>query len=339
MNSARWWLRQWSHRGWVARLLWPVSMLYRALLAARRAAYQSGWLNADVLPVPVLVVGNVYVGGAGKTPLTMALAQRLGEHGWRVGLISRGHGRTGQDALEVQLDSLAHEVGDEPLLMRRRTGLPVAVARRRSEAGRLLLAHHPDINLLISDDGLQHLALHHDLALCLFDQRRLGNGWVLPAGPLREPWPRRPISEAPTWKLSSEQPPWGPAWGVQRSLSLEAVNGLGQRVSLTDPGVLPGPLNALAGIAQPEVFFQALRSLGLPLKQTQAYPDHDPLNDWQAPAPGTWLCTEKDAVKLWPQHPEVWAVPLEVGLPDELVQNIDAFMRTKLSSPHGQQTA
>lgn len=324
MKTQAWWHGVWASRGLWARLLWPLSVLYGLLLALRRRLYRWGVLKRVKLSVPVLVVGNVIVGGAGKTPVVIELAQRLRAKGWRVGVVSRGHGRRSDTVMAVNPQSRPEEVGDEPLLIHRRTAVPVTVGRDRVLAAQALLAAHPEVDLIVCDDGLQHLRLWHDAALCVFDPRRTANGWLLPAGPLREPWPLR--SPAPhAWVLSSENPPWAGAWSVARTLSDVAQNGRGDSIPLRE---LPGPIHALAGIAQPERFFNALRAAGLTLVQTQAWPDHAPMDPWQAPVPGTWLCTEKDAVKLWHRHPEVWAVPLQVSLPHDLVHEIDRALRS-----------
>ncbi|MDI9330124.1 MAG: tetraacyldisaccharide 4'-kinase [Alphaproteobacteria bacterium] len=326
------WLRVWSNRcGW-ALVLWPLSQIYRALLLGRRWLYDSGLLKTRRLPVPLLVVGNVMVGGVGKTPITMTLVEQLSRLGWRVGVISRGYGRESDQTQLVQTDSTEKQVGDEPLLIARRTGVPVAVSTRRWDAAVALLAQHPEVDLLISDDGLQHWAVQADLALCVFDARRLGNGWLLPAGPLREPWPLQGRHRPCTWVLSSEDPPWEGSWSVRRSLAPEAINGLGERCPLKQ---LPSPVHALAAIAQPHVFFDALRAWGVRLDQTQSRGDHQDLSAWHPQPPGTWVCTEKDAVKIWRQYPQVWAAPLQVSLPEALIQQITLALRSKLSSPHG----
>ena len=340
MINAPHWHRIWSARGPWACVLWPLSALYWVALNLRALLYRLGLLTATRLRVPVVVVGNVYVGGVGKTPITIELVRQLTLAGWRPGILSRGHGRAGVDICLVQDNSTAAEVGDEPLLMHHAAGCPVAVGAHRAQAGQLLLAQHPEVNVLVCDDGLQHLALHHDVALCVFDSRRIGNGWLLPAGPLREPWPGRfgrlGRERSRLWVLSSEQPAWDQAWPVMRQLSAQAVNGHGERIALHQ---LPRPLNALAGIAQPERFFQDLRDMGLTLEHTLARPDHDALQDWHPAEPGHWVCTEKDAVKIWPEHPEVWAVQLQVQLPQALLGEIHQALQTGLSSPHGHQTA
>ena len=331
-----WWWEVWSRRtGWSHWLLRPVSALYALLLDLRWRLYQMGWLQQTQLPVPVLVVGNVLIGGVGKTPVTIEIVNHLLRQGWRVGVLSRGHGRANRKAWVVNTQSVALEVGDEPLLIQRRTGVPVAVAACRVHAGRLLLRQHPELDLLVCDDGLQHLALKHDLAVCVFDDRFLGNAHLLPAGPLRERWPRKTLSQVPTWLLSSCEtcPDW--AWPVRRRLATQAVNGLGQHCHLSD---LPEPIYALAAIARPEVFFHALRQYGLHLTLTQAWADHSRMTDWQPIPHGSWVCTEKDAVKIWPHHPQIWAVPLEVEIPTALLNQICTQLRDQLSSNHGQET-
>ena len=157
----------WQQRGPLACSLRPLASLY-GVLAARQQTRASA--AAQRLPVPVIVVGNVVAGGAGKTPVTLALARHLQARGWRPGIVSRGHGRASADCREVHPDSPVAEVGDEPLLLRRKSGLPVFVAPARAQAGRALLAAHPDCTLLLCDDGLQHRALARDVEICVFDR-------------------------------------------------------------------------------------------------------------------------------------------------------------------------
>src|SRR5512139_1410138 len=180
----------WQRRSPLAWALWPLSLLMRVLVRLRQGLYLSGFLRRQPVPVPVIVVGNVVAGGAGKTPVVMALVQHLQAHGLHPGVISRGYGRSTRDCREVREDSPVGEVGDEPALIRRHTGAPVFVARRRIEAAHALLQAYPQTDVLVSDDGLQHYALARDIEICVFDDRGAGNGLLLPAGPLREPWPR-----------------------------------------------------------------------------------------------------------------------------------------------------
>ena len=170
----------WTQRGALACGLWPVSFIYGVLVRIRRALYRWGWLKSEGVAVPLVVVGNVVVGGVGKTPVVMALVEHWQAQGLAVGVISRGYGRRTRGCLEVTLQTDARDVGDEPSLIQRRTHAPVFVAERRIDAARALLAAHPQTQLIISDDGLQHLALQCDLEIGVFDDRGVGNGWLLP---------------------------------------------------------------------------------------------------------------------------------------------------------------
>lgn len=262
----------------------------------------------------MLVVGNVVAGGSGKTPVVIALVQRLRANGLAVGVISRGYGRSPRDVREVHADSSANAVGDEPVLIQRRCSVPVFVAASRVRAAQALLAAHPQTQLIVSDDGLQHAALARDLELGVFDDRGLGNGWMLPAGPLREPWPRRLDACLQT----RAGLPCAQGFVLQRHLGTRALRADGQTLALATLAQHATPCVALAGIAQPEPFFAALRACGVVLQHTLALADHARLDDLDLSA---WanqpiLCTEKDAVKLWLRHPDAWAVPLHCTLPE-----------------------
>lgn len=300
--------RAWQRRGWLAWLLWPLSLLYGLLVRLRRALYRLGWLTSERLPVPVIVVGNVVAGGAGKTPVVMALVQHLQARGVPVGVVSRGYGRRSQECLEVFPDSAIDDIGDEPALIQRRTSAPVFVAANRAQAGRALLDKHPHIRLIVCDDGLQHLPLQRDLEIGVFDNRGVGNGFLLPAGPLREPWPR-PFD---LLLHTGQQPAFTGGFRASRQLANHALRADGSRVALADL-VAGKPLLAVAAIATPEAFFAMLRERGLPLAKTIALPDHADFSQWAVNADGacTVLCTEKDAVKLWAMEPDALAVPLE----------------------------
>ncbi|MBS75849.1 tetraacyldisaccharide 4'-kinase [Variovorax sp.] len=321
----------WLRRGPLALLLWPLSLLFRTLVALRALLYRLGWLRAERMPVPVVIVGNVIAGGAGKTPVVMAVARHLRARGWRVGVVSRGYGRHTDDCREVLPDSDPREVGDEPALIRRSTGVPVFVARRRAEAARALLAAHPATQVIVCDDGLQHLALARDVEICVFDDRGIGNGWLLPAGPLREPWPR----DCDLVLHSGERPAFAGGFTATRQLATYAVANDGTRTPLAS---LAGrPVTALAAIARPEAFFEMLREQGVALARTIALPDHHDFAGWHddVPADHLLLCTEKDAVKLWRQAPRALAVPLLFEPSDAFLAALDA----KLSSTDGHQAA
>lgn len=315
----------WQRRGPLAVALWPLSRLYGALAARRQAR-----AVPQRLPVPVIVIGNVVAGGAGKTPATLAVAQHLLARGWRPGIVSRGHGRASRACLPVQPGSDPREVGDEPLLLRRRAGVPVQVAPCRAEAGRALLAAHPQVNILLCDDGLQHHALARDVEICVFDGRGIGNGWLLPAGPLREAWPR-PVSLALFTEgrisLAAAGLPC-PAFAATRRLASSACRANGQGVPLAR---LRGQsVVALAGIARPQAFFDMLRAEGLTLARTIALPDHAPLKRLPPLPPQEaalpLLCTEKDAAKLWPHAPQALAVPLRLQAPAAFFDALDALL-------------
>ena len=186
-------MRVWMQRGPLALLLWPLAQLFGAVAALRRAAYAGGVLRAVRLPVPVIVVGNLFVGGTGKTPLTIWMVEALRHAGFHPGVISRGYGNhaAGDAVRAVHVESNAAVLGDEPVLIVRRTGCALVVGRDRVAAATALLAANPGIDVIISDDGLQHYRMQRDIEIVLGDGRGNGNGWLLPAGPLREPVSRR----------------------------------------------------------------------------------------------------------------------------------------------------
>lgn len=307
---------------WPMQLLRPLSWLYAALAAAARQP-------AQTLPVPVVVVGNLIVGGAGKTPTVLALVQALHAAGWRPGVVSRGHGRQGSGVREVQADASAAEVGDEPLLLRRRSGVPVWVGRRRVDAARALLATHPEVDLLVSDDGLQHGALPRVLEIVVFDERGAGNGLRLPAGPLREALPRH-LSARQRVLYNAQQPSTAlPGCLAERGLTgaLHLADWhAGRSAAAVALATLRGrPVLAVAGIAAPERFFAMLEAEGLAL-QRLPLPDHHDYTTLPWPA-GTEdvVTTEKDAVKLAPARvgaTRVWVVGLDFTLPSEFTQDV-----------------
>jgi tetraacyldisaccharide 4'-kinase len=317
-----WWRAQPSM---LMRLLWPLSLVYGAL--ARRARLQSKPARGPA--VPVLVVGNLVVGGAGKTPAVIALVQAFQAAGRRPGVISRGHGRQGDGARAVSAEASAQSVGDEPLLIQRRTGVPVWVGRDRSAAALALCAAHPEVDVLLSDDGLQHHRLRRDAELLVFDDRGVGNGLLLPAGPLREPLPARPGSQQRVLysgqRASTGLPGALGQRGLARAWPLEAWlrNEAGAAVPLHH---LRGrSLLAVAGLAAPQKFFDMLVAAGLTFAPLPL-PDHHPYATlpWPVGTPEV-LTTEKDAVKLDPsalQGTRVWVLPLDFQLPPGLAADL-----------------
>lgn len=320
--SAAWW--QPSPRGW-ALLLWPLSLLFRATVVLRAALYRARWLQAQHAPVPMVVVGNLVVGGAGKTPTVMALVRAMQRAGWRPGVISRGYGAESSMPRPVTPGALARHVGDEPLLIQRTTGVPVWVGTQRVVVARALCAAEPQVNLLISDDGLQHLALERDAELVVFDRRGAGNGLLLPAGPLRQPMPVSAGSRLVLYNADQASTRWpGPC--VERRLrgALPLSAWLAGDDTVDDLARFKGrPVHAAAAIAEPARFFDMLEAQGLALRRWPL-PDHDDFAHlpWPADA-GDVLVTEKDAVKLVGRHfgaTRLWVVPLDFHLPDSLVQ-------------------
>lgn len=318
--------RAWLERGALARLLWPLSLLFGTLAWLRRRLYGLRLLRSERVAVPVLVVGNVVAGGAGKTPTVIAIVRHLQARGMPAGIISRGYGRITEDCREVLASSAPDETGDEPLLIHRATGAPTFVAHRRTEAARALLARHPHIRLIVSDDGLQHLAMARDVEICVFDDRGIGNGWLLPAGPLREPWPR-PCDLV----LHTGDRPAFAGYRADRSLADAAIGRDGQTQPLA---ALAGKrVVAVAAIARPQGFFEMLRARGIAPERCIALPDHHDFGDWTAvgDAAVTVLCTEKDAAKLWRMQPDALAVPLLFRPESDFFAALDA----KLSSLDG----
>ena len=306
------------------------------LVRLRRALYQCGILPSERFSVPVIVVGNVVVGGAGKTPLVMALVRHFQAQGLRAGVVSRGYGRSGHKSIEVRPETSVDASGDEPALIQRATGAPVFVALRRVDAVRDLLAAYPATDVVVCDDGLQHYALRRDIEIAVFDDQGVGNGWLLPAGPLREPWPER-LHQGVNLVLHTGLKPAFKGFNSSRRLADHAVTADGSRVALA---ALRGqPLLALAGIANPEMFFDMLRVRGLTLEKTVAFPDHhdfgtDELSAY-AGQTALALCTEKDAIKLFSRASQstlkLLAVPLEFSPEPAFFTALDALLAPLLS--------
>ena len=339
-------LRAWTGRALLACLLWPLSLLYRALFALRRLGYHCGLLRSARVGATVLVVGNVVAGGGGKTPTVIALVRHLRSQGRHVGVVSRGYGRAGKDCREVTPDATAHDCGDEALLLRRSCEVPVFVAPRRADAARALLARYPQTEIVLCDDGLQHYGLWRDLEVCVFDDRGCGNRFLLPAGPLREPWPRRALrragqNNARLLVLHTGMHPAFAGFRAQRTLAPYALHRDGTRVPLQALQGSPKPLLALAGIAQPEAFFAMLRAQGLVLAQTLALPDHYDFHSYNASKYAAYqlVCTEKDASKLWPLVADAVAIPMALRPEPAFLAALDAALAAAphagLSLPHG----
>lgn len=335
--------RAWLSRGWLARLLWPIGKIHGTVVRLRLSLYRKGLLPSTHFGVPVIVVGNIVAGGAGKTPLVVELVRHLKAKGLPVGVVSRGYGRVGHACLEVKAETPVSQSGDEPALIKRATNAPVFVASRRTDALRALLAAYPATAVVVCDDGLQHYALQRDIEIAVFDDRGIGNGWLLPAGPLREPWPARK-QQGVDLMVHTGQKPAFEGFTSSRQLADHAVAATGSRVELT---ALRGrPLVALAGIANPDAFFSMLRERGLTLEKTLPLPDHHDFveTDLAGCAGLTVVCTEKDAVKLFSMPAlarlQILAIPLAFSPEPAFFSALDALLAPllcQLPSPHGHQ--
>lgn len=325
--------RHWYRLTPVSLLLLPLGLLFCAVAALRRAFYRSGLLLSIKLPVPVIVVGNITVGGTGKTPLVLWLAALLHAHGWRPGIVTRGYrGRSRHWPLDVTPQTTAHEAGDEAVLLARRAGCPVVAGPDRIADARRLLEH--GCNIIVSDDGLQHYRLGRNLEIAVLDgDRRLGNRLCLPAGPLREPPTRL------------------------RSVTLRITNGIAQSgesgMRLVPTGFYNlaspqqrveaghfgrGPVHAVAGIGNPERFFATLRSLGLDVIP-HPFPDHHAFRpeDLRFDDDRPVIVTEKDAVKCQSfAQPRHWALAVTAQVDGSLGTKILKLLEEKSL---GQETA
>ncbi len=336
--------RNWLRRGPLACALWPVSVLFGGIAGLRAQLFRAGVLKSERLPVPVVVIGNIYIGGTGKTPLTIWLVQALRDAGFTPGVISRGFGGAGGAPRAVTADSPPREVGDEPVLIAARTGCPVMVGRRRVEAGRALLAAHPEVDVVLADDGLQHYALQRDVEIILFDGRGVGNGWLLPAGPLREkPSRRRDVTVVNTPQLAPElaarvrgrgRQGLPAAMPVQMVLEAELAEPLcgGESVPLAELAARARrqgwTVAAAAGIGNPARFFTMLEGAGFaPLELP--LPDHHDFLDrpFDGVAADLILMTEKDAVKCrqlkeFRDDPRLWVVPVSARIDAALAKQL-----------------
>lgn len=319
-------------------LLAPLMLLFVAISALRRTAYRRGWLKQVPLPVPVVIVGNITVGGAGKTPTVHYLAQALRAQGMHPGVISRGYGGKVEGVASVDPAGDPAYFGDEPLLLARLCACPVFVGRDRVAAGQALLLAHPDVNVILSDDGLQHYHLGRALEIVVMDGARgLGNGWRLPLGPLREGAARlKEVSAVVRNGLGNAH------WPVhvhtfQMTLQAGLAYRLGKQTEQRTLASLRGePLTALAGIGNPARFFATLRDAGLQFTE-QAYPDHHAYTgaDLAQYAGKTLIVTEKDAVKLersvaaLPYDGNIWVLPVSTVMEPDLASWVLSRLRER----------
>ncbi len=284
--------RHWYRFSWLSALLVPVAFAFGAIVRLRRAAYRRGILRTTRVAAPVVVVGNLVAGGTGKTPLVLWLAAALAQRGWRPGIVSRGYGAGASHPRAVTIGGDPRDFGDEPLLHAERSGCPVWVGRDRAAAATALLAAHPECDVVICDDGLQHYALARDFEIAVRDERGAGNGLMLPAGPLREPLSRH----VDAWVVNGPNAAPGEFTMRLEAAGFRRVDSPSSEVARAE---LSGRrLHAVAAIGNPRRFFAQLEQLGLTL-QTHAFPDHHLFRPEELAFPGGdfILMTEKDAVK------------------------------------------
>lgn len=320
----------WLRRGFAARALWPLALIYRTLYFLNELRYRRGWKLPEALPLPVVVVGNLVAGGAGKTPTTIALVHALRTHGFHPGVVSRGYGRDDDDSIViVDSDTPANRCGDEPLLIALRSRAPVVVGADRVLAAQMLMMAHAEVDVIVCDDGLQNHALARNVQVIVFDERGAGNGWQLPAGPLRQAMPEY-LPQACV-VLYNAPAPSTPLPGHLAQRQLQGIVSLqawwaGESASHGAIDALPGPrVMAAAGLAMPQRFFNMLRGTGLKIEELPL-PDHHAFATlpWPPDTPDV-IVTEKDAVKLRPEamgSTRVWVAPLDFQLSAEFVEEV-----------------
>jgi tetraacyldisaccharide 4'-kinase len=320
-------VRHWHRRGLLAWLLWPASLLFRLAVAGRRALYWLRLLPSVHPGIPVIVVGNLVAGGSGKTPLVIWIAEHLKRKGWTPAIVSRGYGGKSGPPRAATIASQADDVSDEPIVLARRTGCPVWVGADRVEVIKALRAVHEDVDVVVLDDGLQHYRLRRDLEIAVVDARGFGNGFMLPAGPLREPVSRLRRVDAVVSHGA-----------VLKGYAMRLVGGELHRMTNAAErkpaaAFAAARVHAVAGIGDPNRFFLHLGRLGVKV-MPHPFPDHHRFTpqelDFGDDLPV--LMTEKDAVKLRHAPRENWWVlpvsaELEPAFGEWLTRRLDGFRR------------
>jgi tetraacyldisaccharide 4'-kinase len=322
-------VKHWSRRGAIAWLLWPVSVVFGVFVFFRRIFYRVRLFRSAHPGIPVIVVGNLTVGGTGKTPLVIWIAEFLKKNGWSPAIVSRGYGGSSEAPRAATIASEAADVGDEPIILSRRSGCPVWVGADRVAVIAALRAAHADVNVVILDDGLQHYRLRRDVEIAVVDARGFGNGFLLPAGPLREPrWRLRSVDALVSNGAALP--------GFTMSLEGDLLHCMSDAADPRPARAFAGQrVHAVAGIGDPNRFFLHLSKLGLkPLPHP--FPDHHPFRPEDL-AFGDGLAvmlTEKDAVKLRrAAQPNWWVLPvaakLDPAFGDWLLGKLDEWRRSK----------
>jgi tetraacyldisaccharide 4'-kinase len=323
--------RHWMRRGALARLLLPASALFFALIWLRRGLYALGLLAQTRLRAPVIVVGNLVAGGSGKTPVVIALVAALTAAGRRPGVISRGYGGNVDGVMRVSPDTDPAIAGDEPVLIAQRAGCPVWVGANRVRAGEALLATTPECDVIVADDGLQHYALARKVEIAVFDERGAGNGWLLPAGPLRESLSRLNSVDFVLYQGAASPPVAHPhAFGFR--LAGAKFHRLSDGTQVETASAFAGKrVFAIAAIGNPQRFFETLAGLGI-RPECHAFRDHYAYRSEDLDFAGAEaiLMTEKDAVKCAGFAPHyAWALRVDAEWPAAFV----AGLLEKLDGP------
>lgn len=313
--------RIWSGSSLIYLLLLPLSWLYGLVSGLIRLSYRCGLRKSWRAPVPIVIVGNLTAGGNGKTPMVIWLVEQLQQRGYRVGVVSRGYGgKSAVYPLVLDAQTTTRQAGDEPVLIYQRTGAAVAISPKRAEAVQALLKQG-ELDLIITDDGLQHYALQRDFELVVIDGvRRFGNGWWLPAGPMRERVARLKTVDACVANGGIAQP-GEIAMKLQAQDAVNIASGE-RRTAIELPHVV-----AMAGIGHPPRFFATLEKLGVEVDREVAFADHQEYHYGQLAAlvsqGQTLLMTEKDAVKCRAfAQPDWWYLPVEAVLPTEQAEQL-----------------
>jgi tetraacyldisaccharide 4'-kinase len=323
-----WLTAHWERFTPVSALLAPLSLVFGAAAALRRAAYATGVARVRRLPVPVIVVGNITAGGAGKTPAVLWLVERLRARGYRPGIVSRGYGGVHTAPSRVTPDADPRAFGDEPVLLARRSGCEVWTGVDRAAVAEALLAAAPACSVLVSDDGLQHYRLGRDLEVCVLDgARALGNGWLLPAGPLREPPSRLGrvdaiVTNSAAGESAAAEMARDSAAAVPRFRMIlegrEFQNLLDRDRRVGADSLRGQRLHAVAGIGDPARFFRHLQRLGLDFV-AHSFPDHHAFRaaDLEFGGADAVVMTEKDAVKCETFATRAhWMLPVDAVIDD-----------------------
>ena len=327
--------RHWQTITPVSLGLLPLALLFRVVASVRRALYRSGLLSSHTFAVPVIVVGNITVGGTGKTPFVVWLAKALRERGHVPAIISRGYGGAGDAPREIRSDDDPAVCGDEPLLLSRRSGCPVWTGRNKVATATALLAAHPETTVIISDDGLQHYRLGRAAEVAIVDGARgFGNGLPLPSGPLREPVAR--LAETDIVVVN------GPDDGTLRHPGLAHMTLKGLRIrpliqrSGSGDSLQPGPVHAVAGIGNPDRFFGQLRIAGFDVTP-HPFPDHYAFRDGDLDFGDSLpvVMTEKDAVKCErfarsaPTPAGWWSLDVEAEVDASVIETISRKLEAR----------